>query len=64
MENIEIYCTDNGKTKMAEVLSKTDKYMKVVFEVTTITLEMFRSDVNKPYTGNKSGLDFTWQPKN
>ena len=64
MENIEIYCKDNGKTKIAEILSKTDKYMKVVFEGTTITLEMFRSDVNKPYTGNKSGLDFTWQPKN
>ena len=64
MESIEIRCIDNGKTKIAEVLSKNDKYMKVVFEGTTITLELFRSDVNKPYIGNKSGLEFTWQPKN
>ena len=64
MEQIQITCTENGLVKTADVLSQNDKYMKVVFEGTTITLEMFRSDVNKPYTGNKSGLDFTWQPKN
>ena len=64
MENIEILCTDNNKTKIAEVLSKNDKYIKVVFEGTTITLELFRSDVNKPYTGHKSGLEFTWQSNN
>ena len=64
MDSIEIYCTDNGKTKIAEVLSKNDKYMKVVFEGTTITLELFRTDVNRPYVGHKSGLEFTWQPKN
>ena len=49
---------------MAEILSKNDKYMKVVFEETTITLELFRTDVNRPYVGHKSGLEFTWQPKN
>ena len=64
MENIEILCLDNKKTKVAEVLSKNDKYMKVVFEGTTITIELFRSDVNKPYIGHKSGLEFTWQSKN
>ena len=64
MENIEIYCTDNGKTKMAEVLSKTDKYMKVVFEGTQIAIELHRIDVNKPYIGHTAGLEFTWQPKN
>ena len=64
MEKIQIRCTENGKIKTADVLSKNDKYMKVVFEETTITLELFRRDVNKPYTGNKSGLEFTWLPKN
>ena len=64
MDQIEIICTENGKTKIAEILSKNDKYMKVVFEGTTITLELFRSDVNKPYTGHKSGLEFTWQSNN
>ena len=62
MESIEIRCIDNGKTTIAEVLSTNDKYMKVVFEGTTITLELFRADVNKPYIGHKSGLEFTWQP--
>ena len=64
MDQVEITCTENGKTKMAEILSKNDKYMKVVFEETTITLELFRTDVNRPYVGHKSGLEFTWQPKN
>ena len=64
MESTETRCIDNNKTKIAEILSKNDKYMKVVFEGTTITLELFRSDVNKPYIGNKSGLEFTWQSKN
>ena len=63
MDSIEILCTDNNKTKIAEVLSKSDKYMKVVFEGTTITLELYRTDVNKPYIGHKSGLEFTWQQK-
>lgn len=64
METIEITCTDNNKTKIAEILSKNDKYMKVVFEGTTITLELFRADVNRPYIGHKSGLEFAWQSKN
>ena len=63
MDSIEILCTDNNKTKIAEILSKNDKYIKVVFEGTTITLELFRTDVNKPYIGHKSGLEFIWQPK-
>ena len=49
METIEITCEDNGKTKTAEVLHKSDKYMKVVLEGTQITLELFRHDVNKAY---------------
>ena len=28
MDSIEILCIDNGKTKIAEVLSKNDKHMK------------------------------------
>ena len=60
METIEIHCTDNDKIKTAEVLSRTDKYMKVVFEGTTMTLELMRKDVNKPYVGNKAGLEFTY----
>ena len=60
MEKIQIRCTENGKIKTADVLSKNDKYMKVVFEETTITLELFRRDVNKPYIGHTAGLEFTY----
>lgn len=60
METIEIHCTDNDKVKTAEVLSRTDKHMKVVFEGTTMTLELVRKDVNKPYVGNKAGLEFVY----
>ena len=63
MEQIEIICTDNGKTKNAEVLNKSDKYMKVVVEGTQIAIEMFRKDVNKPYIGHTAGLEFTWHQK-
>lgn len=64
METIEITCTNNGKTKMAEVLNQNDKYIKVVLEGTQISIEMFRDTVNKPYTGHTAGLEFEWQPRN
>jgi hypothetical protein len=54
MEQIILTCTDNGKTKTADILSKSDKYLKVVVEGTTMTIELTRSDLNKPYVGNKA----------
>ena len=64
MDIINITCIDNGKVKEAEVLARSDKYLKVVFVGTQITIELGRNDVNKPYIGNKSGLEFTWHEKN
>jgi len=61
METIILTCIDNGKTKTAEILSKTDKYMKVVIEGTTMTIELARKDLNKPYIGNKAGLEFIYE---
>ena len=46
METITITCTNNGKTKEAEVLSKSDKYMKVILPGTQIVIELFRKDLN------------------
>ncbi len=60
MDKVTITCLDNGKTKLADVLSQTDKHMKVVIEGTTITVELSRQDVNKPYIGNTAGLEFTY----
>lgn len=64
METIEITCTNNGKSKQAEVLNKTDKYIKVVLPGTQIVIELFREDLNSEYTGHTAGLEFEWQPKN
>jgi hypothetical protein len=63
MEKIELVCTENGKTKTADVLSQSEKHLKVVVEGTQIAIELFRRDVNKPYIGHTAGLEFTWQPK-
>ena len=64
METITITCTNNDRTKEAEVLERNDKYMKVILEGTQITIEVFRQDVNKAYTGHTAGLEFEWQQKN
>ena len=64
MEQIQITCTENGLVKTADVLSQSDKYIKVVVEGSQIAIELYRSDVNKPYIGHTAGLEFTWLPKN
>jgi pyrimidine operon attenuation protein/uracil phosphoribosyltransferase len=63
MEKITLTCTNNGKTKEAEVLHKTDKYVKVVIPATQIVIELFRDDLNSEYTGHTAGLEFEWLPK-
>ena len=60
MEKIEITCTNNNKTKTADVLLRNDKYLKVAIEGTQITIEMHRQDLNKPYIGHTAGLEFTY----
>ena len=64
MEKINITCTNNDKSKLAEILQNNDKYLKVVLEGTQITIELFRESLNKPYVGHTAGLEFTWLPKN
>ena len=48
METITITCTNNDRTKEAEVLERNDKYMKVQVPGTQLFIEMFRHDVNIP----------------
>ena len=50
--------------KEADVLEITDKYMKVQVPGTQLFIELFRDNVNIPYTGRTAGLEFEWQPKN
>lgn len=63
MDTVEIFCIDNEKTRLAEVLSKSDKYLKVVLKGTQITLELSRKDLNKPYIGRTVGLEFSYNDK-
>ena len=42
----------------ADVLSKSDKHMRVVLVNTTVTLDLHRTDVRQPYIGRLSGLEF------
>ena len=60
MDQVEIRCTENGKTKTADVLFRNDKHLKVAVEGTQITIEMHRQDLNKPYIGHTAGLEFTY----
>ena len=64
MDTIELVCTKNGMTKTADVMQHDDKYIKCVVEGTQIAIELFRDDVNIPYTGRTAGLEFEWEPKN
>tara|TARA_B100000676_G_scaffold300801_1_gene347003 strand:- start:1367 stop:1561 length:195 start_codon:yes stop_codon:yes gene_type:complete len=63
METITLKCNNNGRTKEAEVVQLNDKYMKVHVPGTQLFIELFRDDVNIPYTGRTAGLEFEWQPK-
>ena len=63
MEQINIICTDNGLSKEAEVMNMSDKYLKVVLIDTTMTIELFRKDLNRPYVGHKAGLEFIYKPE-
>lgn len=54
-----VICSDTGKTAVAEILSKNDKFIKVVISGTNITLSMSRDDVRKPYVGKAVGMEFT-----
>ena len=64
MDTIKLVCTKNGMTKDADVMQHDDKYIKCVVEGTQIAIELFRDDVNIPYTGHTAGLEFEWQPNN
>lgn len=59
MEQITVTCTDNGKTQVADVLSRSDKSIRCVFVGTTVTLNLSRTDVRRPYTTKQMGLEFS-----
>ena len=63
MEQIIITSINSAVSKRADVLSKSDKHIKVVLAETTISLNLHRTDLRKPYIGQLSGLEFEYDPK-
>ena len=51
--------TNTGKTMKADVLQRSDKSLRVAIQGTTIILTLTRSDMGRPYVGNKAGMEFT-----
>ena len=63
MEQVMIKSNNNAAGDIpvatkADVLSKSDKHLRVALVNTTVTLELHRTDVRQPYIGRLSGLEF------
>ena len=63
MKEVMIKSTNNAAGDIpvatkADVLSKSDKHMRVVLKNTTVTLDLHRTDVRQPYIGRLSSLEF------
>ena len=63
MKEVMIKSTNNaaGETPVAtkaDVLSKSDKHIRVVLKNTTVTLDLHRTDVRQPYIGRLNSLEF------
>ena len=63
MEQVTIKSNNNAAGDIpvatkADVLSKSDKHLRVALVNTTVTLELHRTDVRQPYIGRLSGLEF------
>ena len=59
MERCNVTNTNTGKTIGADILSRSDKQIKVALDGTKFSLMLYRSDVRRPYVGNMSGMEFT-----
>ena len=63
MKQVMIKSTNNAAGDIpvatkADVLSKSDKHMRVVLVNTTVALDLHRTDVRQPYIGRLSSLEF------
>lgn len=54
-----ISCLETGKSVKADILSQSDKSIRVALQGTDIVLNMSRSDTRKPYVGSRLGMEFT-----
>ena len=63
MEQVTIKSNNNAARDIpvatkADVLSKSDKHLRVALVNTTVTLDLHRTDVREPYIGRLSSLEF------
>ena len=63
MEQVTIKSNNNAAGDIqvatkADVLSKSDKHLRVALVNTTVTLDLHRTDVREPYIGRLSSLEF------
>jgi hypothetical protein len=59
MDTCKVRNTNTGQTVTADILSKTDKSLRVVFKGTNIPITLTRTDVRKPYVGIMHKMEFT-----
>ena len=59
LASCSVKSTTTGKEVKADILSKSDKSIRVAFQGTDIVMNMSRSDTRKPYVGSRSGMEFT-----
>ena len=63
MEQVTIKSNNNAAGDIpvatkADVISKSDKHLRVVLVNTTLTLDLHRTDLREPYIGRLNSLEF------
>ena len=60
MSKTIVKCIDTNKEVGADILSRSDKVLKVALDGTTLALTLYkRTAGDKLYVGNSSGLEFS-----
>jgi len=60
LKRTKIINTNNGMSIGVDILSKSDKYMKVVIDNMNVTIELHKKAPNdKNYTGHTAGMEFS-----
>ncbi len=62
MKQIIITSINSAVQKRADVLSKSDKHIRVALAETSIVIDLHRTDLRRPYIGRLSGLEFEYDP--
>lgn len=58
MNKCSVYCVNNEKDMICDILEQNDKRIKVVLEDTDFTITLSRSDTRRPYIGFSDRYEF------